>query len=98
MFFGESMFAHRTDASKIALAALVGFCREHGIALVDCQQHTAHLASLGAREMPRSAFERHLARATREPPPRDWTYHESMWRHLGFAPVAASNACEEAVR
>ena len=30
MFFGESMFAHRTDASKIALAALVCFCREHG--------------------------------------------------------------------
>ena len=55
MFFGESMFAHRTDASKIALAALVAFCRRHGIALIDCQQETAHLASLGASPIPRSA-------------------------------------------
>ena len=47
-FFGESMFAHRTDASKIALAALVCFCRHHGIAMIDCQQNTGHLASLGA--------------------------------------------------
>ena len=53
MFFGESMFAHRTDASKIALAALVAFCRAHGIPLIDCQQHTRHLASFGARTIPR---------------------------------------------
>ena len=63
MFFGESMFAHATDASKIALAALVAFCRGHGIALIDCQQATAHLASFGAREMPRAVFEEHLAQA-----------------------------------
>ena len=50
MFFGESMFAWRTDASKIALAALVALCREHGIELIDCQQNTRHLASVGARE------------------------------------------------
>ncbi len=60
MFFGESMFARRTDASKIALAALVCFCRSHGIDLIDCQQNTGHLASLGAREMPRAEFEREL--------------------------------------
>ena len=40
MFFGESMFSHRTDASKIALAALVCFCRAHGVAMIDCQQRT----------------------------------------------------------
>ena len=53
MFFGESMFAWQTDASKIALAALVCFCKEHGIDLIDCQQETQHLASLGARPWPR---------------------------------------------
>src|SRR5688572_19590849 len=47
MFYGESMFSHRADASKIATAALVAFCRTHGVALIDCQQRTRHLASLG---------------------------------------------------
>ena len=56
MFFGESMFALRTDASKIALAALVAFCRARGIETIDCQQRTAHLASLGGREIARSEF------------------------------------------
>ena len=54
--FGESMFALQTDASKIALAALVALCRRREISLVDCQQNTRHLASLGAVEMPRSEF------------------------------------------
>ena len=54
--FGESMFAHQTDASKIALAALVALCRAQGVPLIDCQQNTAHLASLGACEMPRVEF------------------------------------------
>jgi leucyl/phenylalanyl-tRNA--protein transferase len=54
--FGESMFSLMPDASKIALAALVVFCLENGIALIDCQQNTAHLASLGAHEVPRNAF------------------------------------------
>lgn len=84
MFYGESMFAHRTDASKIALAGLICFCREHGVALIDCQQHTAHLASLGAREIPRERFERHLAEAVPAPPIAEWTYHRSAWRHLGL--------------
>ena len=62
--FGESMFAHATDASKIALAALVCLCRRHGVALVDCQQNTRHLASLGAREVPRAQFLAHVAQAS----------------------------------
>ncbi|MBS7807824.1 leucyl/phenylalanyl-tRNA--protein transferase [Variovorax sp. PCZ-1] len=58
--FGESMFAHQTNASKIALCALVALCKSQGVALIDCQQNTAHLASLGAREMPREAFCAHV--------------------------------------
>jgi leucyl/phenylalanyl-tRNA--protein transferase len=84
MFYGESMFAHRSDASKIALAALVAFCRAEGITLIDCQQRTDHLASFGAREIPRPVFEGHLAEVVPEPAPKDWTYHRSHWRELGL--------------
>jgi leucyl/phenylalanyl-tRNA--protein transferase len=85
MFYGESMFSRSTDASKIALAALVAFCRAHRIALIDCQQNTSHLASLGAREIPRRAFEQHLAAAVAAPPVRDWTYDARHWAQLGLA-------------
>ena len=66
MFFGESMFTHVTDGSKLALAALVGFLREQGCELIDCQQQTNHLASLGAAPIPRPAFSDHLGRVTTE--------------------------------
>jgi leucyl/phenylalanyl-tRNA--protein transferase len=56
MFFGESMFARRTDASKCALAALVALLRQQRFAWIDCQQATSHLATLGARTMPRAEF------------------------------------------
>jgi leucyl/phenylalanyl-tRNA--protein transferase len=82
MVFGESMFSHRTDASKIALAALVCWCRAHGVDLIDCQQRTAHLASLGGREITRTAFERLIAPRVREPMLADWTYDPQQWRHL----------------
>ncbi|MDE2615191.1 MAG: leucyl/phenylalanyl-tRNA--protein transferase, partial [Burkholderiales bacterium] len=82
MFFGESMFARRSDASKIALAALVCFARANAIDLIDCQQNTRHLASLGAREISRAAFERHLARACAEPDVADWTYDGRLWARL----------------
>jgi leucyl/phenylalanyl-tRNA--protein transferase len=54
--FGESMFSLQTGASKIALSALVDFCQSRGIEWIDCQQQTAHLASLGARPIPRQDF------------------------------------------
>jgi leucyl/phenylalanyl-tRNA--protein transferase len=54
--FGESMFTRVPDASKIALAALVAWCRQAGVPMIDCQQNTRHLASLGAREIPRQEF------------------------------------------
>jgi leucyl/phenylalanyl-tRNA---protein transferase len=79
--FGESMFTRRPDASKIALAALVAFCRRHGIAMIDCQQKTSHLASLGAREMPRRRFVSHVAHARRESGPR-WRFEPVYWNEL----------------
>jgi leucyl/phenylalanyl-tRNA--protein transferase len=56
MFFGESMFSRATDASKTALAALVQVMRTEEVPLIDCQQATRHLASLGAREIARRNF------------------------------------------
>lgn len=63
MFYGESMFARINDASKIALAYLVHFLKANGVTMVDCQQETGHLASLGARPIPRAEFLRHLRKA-----------------------------------
>ena len=60
MFFGESMFTRATDASKVALVALVEKLRRDGFELIDCQQQTRHLASFGARPIPRQAFVRRL--------------------------------------
>jgi leucyl/phenylalanyl-tRNA--protein transferase len=65
-FYGESMFARATDASKIALAHLARYLVHRNFAVVDCQMNTSHLASLGAREIPRSEFVAGLARWTRE--------------------------------
>ncbi|MDM0013484.1 leucyl/phenylalanyl-tRNA--protein transferase [Variovorax sp. J22P168] len=79
--FGESMFTRRTDASKIALAALVAFCRSYGIVQIDCQQKTGHLASLGAREMPRARFLAQVAQARTEPGPA-WRFEPVYWNEL----------------
>jgi leucyl/phenylalanyl-tRNA--protein transferase len=84
MVFGESMFARRTDASKIALCALVAWCRANDVPLIDCQQHTRHLASFGAREIPRREFETHVTRMRGATPEPVWNYHPSMWLHLGI--------------
>ena len=60
-FFGESMFSLATDASKIALAYLIRHLQARGVPWVDCQQETPHLASLGARPIPRTEFLDRLA-------------------------------------
>jgi leucyl/phenylalanyl-tRNA--protein transferase len=74
MFYGESMFARATDASKVALVALVTELRSRGFPLVDCQQRTALLASLGAREIPRRQFLRRVAALVNYPEPTGkWT-------------------------
>lgn len=77
--FGESMFAHRTDASKIALAALVTLCKNQGVQLIDCQQNTQHLASLGAYEIPRQQFLTAIAQAAQQDP-IIWEFAPSLWR------------------
>ena len=66
-FFGESMFAREADASKVALVRLVARLRERDFTVVDCQQNTAHLASLGAREIPRAAFSQLLQESIQYP-------------------------------
>ena len=67
-FFGESMFARAPDASKVALVKLVERLRARGCRVIDCQQATAHLASLGAREIPRAAFADLLRESIQYPP------------------------------
>lgn len=79
--FGESMFAHAPDASKIALAALVALCRSNGIGVIDCQQNTSHLASLGASEIPRARFVEHVAHESKRPAPH-WHFDPVYWHAL----------------
>ena len=56
MFYGESMFTRARDASKMAMVHLVRRLERQSCGMIDCQMHTAHLASLGARAIPRSEF------------------------------------------
>ncbi|MEW7978599.1 MAG: leucyl/phenylalanyl-tRNA--protein transferase [Candidatus Sedimenticola endophacoides] len=74
IFFGESMFSRRSNASKAALVSLCRFLSGHGFAMIDCQLHTHHLQSLGAEEIPRARFaealERHCPAGTL--PPGSW--------------------------
>jgi leucyl/phenylalanyl-tRNA---protein transferase len=79
--FGESMFSRASDASKIALAALVALCRAQGVVQIDCQQNTAHLASLGAREMPRAVFCNTVASAAVQKAPA-WRFDPVYWSQL----------------
>lgn len=72
MFYGESMFARVADASKVALAALVGTLRDEGFGMLDCQQNTRHLASLGARVIPRAQFLGEIAGLIDRPGP-NWS-------------------------
>jgi leucyl/phenylalanyl-tRNA--protein transferase len=72
VFYGESMFTRQTDASKIALAHLVGWLQAQDFGVIDCQMNTAHLASLGAREIPRSEFSGLLDRHAERPAFSGW--------------------------
>lgn len=56
MFYGESMFHHVTDASKIAFAHMVEYLKDKDVGMIDCQMNTKHLASLGAQEISRADF------------------------------------------
>ncbi len=81
MVFGESMFSHQTDASKIALAALVAFCKTKGISMIDCQQNTQHLTSLGAGEITREAFTVHVKEQTENLAP-EWIFKTPYWDEI----------------
>lgn len=73
VFFGESMFSRSTDASKVCLAHLARHLESLNFAVIDCQMTTAHLVSLGAREIPRAAFGHQIdLHAEHGPPPGRW--------------------------
>ena len=80
MFYGESMFSRRTDASKIALAHLSRQLAAWDFALIDCQMYTPHLASLGAHTMPRATFVATVAQAVAAPDrPSPWHFSAPAW-------------------
>jgi leucyl/phenylalanyl-tRNA--protein transferase len=81
MVYGESMFSRQDNASKIALAALVSFAREHNLPLIDCQQDTPHLASLGGVLMGRETFCQHLNRLLTHPCPV-WRFQPVYWKNI----------------
>lgn len=75
MFFGESMFSRRSNASKLALVHLTRHLGARGVRMIDCQMETPHLASLGAVPLPRAAFLATLREQVALPQPTDlWDY------------------------
>ncbi|EWC40365.1 leucyl/phenylalanyl-tRNA--protein transferase [Pseudomonas stutzeri] len=72
LFFGESMFSRATDASKVGFVTLVERLRDWGFAMIDCQMPTQHLASFGARSIPRTAFADALAKHLDRTSAADW--------------------------
>lgn len=80
--YGESMFSTQPNASKIALAALVCFCALNSVTWIDCQQQTAHLHTLGAREIPRHAFSTWVAKAIRKPALHWQIPNHAQWQHF----------------
>lgn len=79
MFFGESMFSRRTDASKVAFVHLVRQLEAWGFPLVDCQVASDHLASLGAEEIPRREFTALLDRYCEQPGvPLPWRFDPEL--------------------
>lgn len=84
VFFGESMFSRVSDASKVAFVHLVGQLRAWGFAVIDCQQDTPHLRSLGARTITRAQFRVILETNVQTPGPPgpwqlDWSYGDEAW-------------------
>jgi leucyl/phenylalanyl-tRNA--protein transferase len=74
VFFGESMFSRATDASKVALVALVHILRRGQFHMIDCQVESEHLNSLGARNISRLDFEERLAQTI------DMETNPDIWR------------------
>jgi leucyl/phenylalanyl-tRNA--protein transferase len=72
VFFGESMFSRERDASKVAMARLVQECLARDIKVIDCQVASAHLESLGARDVSRAQFISLLKAHARRSPQGSW--------------------------
>lgn len=82
MVFGESMFSRKTNTSKIALAALSAWCLENGVHMIDCQQETAHLHSLGAAPIPRQVFLEQLQISLNQTKiDKSWTFDKTILHH-----------------
>jgi leucyl/phenylalanyl-tRNA--protein transferase len=80
-FFGESMFTRVSEASKVALVALARQLEHWGFGVIDCQMNTAHLASFGAREIPRAEFTRKLRELVHyDPVPLPWRLEPTIAR------------------
>jgi len=79
MFYGESMFSHAGNASKIALAHLARQLERWQFGMIDCQMNTAHLASLGAREIPRSEFIARLQELINCEPVTRWQFDADLF-------------------
>lgn len=78
MFYGESMFHHVTNASKIAFVHLMKYLQRNNFGMMDCQMKTSHLASLGAREIPREEFAHALAKLVNYyDAPGKWSGHDT---------------------
>ena len=82
MVFGESMFSRKPNASKIALAALSAWCIENAVAMIDCQQETNHLSSLGAAPISRAAFLGQLLISLNQTNiDKPWTFDKNILTH-----------------
>jgi leucyl/phenylalanyl-tRNA---protein transferase len=82
MVFGESMFSRKPNASKIALAALSAWCIENAVAMIDCQQETNHLSSLGAAPISRAVFLGQLQISLNQTNiDKPWTFDKNILTH-----------------
>ncbi len=79
MFYGESMFCTMSNASKVAIAHLCAQLTRWDFGMIDCQMNTAHLASLGAAEIPREAFIRELTKLISRPPVDCWQFDADLF-------------------
>jgi leucyl/phenylalanyl-tRNA--protein transferase len=77
------MFARESDASKVAFVHMVAQFGRWKMPLIDCQMPTAHLASLGAREIPRTLFLDQIAQLVRQPAPTPWRLDTDLAEGLG---------------
>jgi leucyl/phenylalanyl-tRNA--protein transferase len=91
VFYGESMFSRMTDASKVALVHLCAQLRRWEFALIDCQMHTTHLASMGAQAIPRQLFIELLEQLCALPgKPRQWRCDDDLLSDiLGYGRTTA---------